>query len=139
MLGRAIGVDGAAEPSENPPPTPPLRKEGGQTPGSHPGLPNITLKGEEGEREGVSDAPSPLGRGGQGVRGEGDDLPTLLQQAIDSRADLAALRDEIRALELTRAAVRAEFLPKLAATARWNYSTGSPFDDETWILSLIHI
>jgi len=113
VLGRAIGVDGSAEPAENPPPAPPSGKEGG--------------------RKELSDSPSPLGRGGQGVRGEGDALPILLQQAIDRRADLAALRDEIRALELTRAAVRAEFLPKLAAAARWNYSTGSPFDDETWI------
>ncbi len=56
-----------------------------------------------------------------------------LAVALDARADLAALAAEERALELRRSAVTAERLPKLQASARWVWSSGSPYRQEQWV------
>jgi multidrug efflux pump subunit AcrB/outer membrane protein TolC len=64
------------------------------------------------------------------------DPPTLeaaVAEATERRSDLAALREQIRALDLRRRAVRAERWPSLEATATWTYSTGTPFEQDEWV------
>ncbi len=61
------------------------------------------------------------------------DLEATVAEAIDRRPDLAALREQIRALELRRKSVRAERWPSLEAAATWTYSTGTPFEQTEWV------
>ncbi|MCB1055718.1 MAG: TolC family protein, partial [Acidobacteria bacterium] len=57
----------------------------------------------------------------------------LVREAVSARADLAALRHGLEALELQRAAVGAERLPSLAANARWTWTSGSPYAADNWV------
>jgi multidrug efflux pump subunit AcrB len=53
--------------------------------------------------------------------------------ALESRADLTALRSSLRALAQRRSAVRAELLPRLDAHAGWSWSDGSPYTTDSWV------
>ncbi len=54
----------------------------------------------------------------------------LIERALVSRPDIAALTARVRSLELRAGAVRAERLPKLSARASWVTSDSDPFRPE---------
>ncbi|MCH9651155.1 MAG: efflux RND transporter permease subunit [Deltaproteobacteria bacterium] len=59
-------------------------------------------------------------------------LPAAFDLALRHRPDLLALRQQSKSLRLRRSAVRAERLPRLQATAKWLYSSGSPYRQDNW-------
>ncbi|MDY7092983.1 MAG: efflux RND transporter permease subunit [Acidobacteriota bacterium] len=84
----------------------------------------------------------PQGKSGWKNEGEGEALAASsaqargsapAQQAFEHRQDLAALNQQLNALELRRKAVSAERLPRLDADARWTWTTGSPYREDNWI------
>jgi outer membrane protein TolC len=54
-------------------------------------------------------------------------------RALDARPDLAALEATGEALSQRIAAVRAERLPTLAASASWVWADGSPYEENQWL------
>lgn len=59
-------------------------------------------------------------------------LDALVPRALETRPDLAALRESVQARELERKAVRAGAYPRLEATVSGIWTAGSPFEDETY-------
>lgn len=62
-----------------------------------------------------------------------------IEEAVSRRADLAALAERLKALELERKAVRAEALPRLEAGAAWTWSSGSAFAQDNWFEGSLHL
>jgi multidrug efflux pump subunit AcrB/outer membrane protein TolC len=60
------------------------------------------------------------------------DLQTLMERALEQRPDLAALAAATEATRRRQAAVRAELVPRLDATASWTWTDGSPYSDTDW-------
>jgi multidrug efflux pump subunit AcrB len=67
------------------------------------------------------------------------DVDLAIATAIESRADLAAMRLSLRALEQRRGAVKAELLPRLDARAGWSWSDGSPYTTDSWVEGAVTI
>jgi outer membrane protein TolC len=59
-------------------------------------------------------------------------LEELVDRAMSQRSDAGALSASVEALERRRAAVRAELLPRLDASATWTWSNGSPYSADNW-------
>ncbi|MFV2073829.1 MAG: efflux RND transporter permease subunit [Thermoanaerobaculales bacterium] len=60
------------------------------------------------------------------------DTNELAEIAVGGRADLEALRHAAEALDLQRAGVRAEAIPRLDARIAWTWTDGSPYTENQW-------
>jgi len=67
------------------------------------------------------------------------ELETAVREALERRPDLRALVSVREALELRRAAVRAELLPRVDARVAWTWSSGSAYVQSSWVEGAVRL
>jgi len=67
------------------------------------------------------------------------DVDELIAQAVASRPDLSALTASATGKQRRAAAVRAEVVPRLDATARWSWTDGSPYAQSSWLEGSVRV
>ncbi len=67
------------------------------------------------------------------------DLQAAVRKALQHRPDLRALVSASEALELRRASIAAEFLPRLDARVAWTWSSGSAYVQSSWIEGAVRL